>query len=88
MELVNMSFVTGIFSSILKTSKVIPIFKKGPPFEASNYQPISLLSNIEKIYDKWMYNRHVSFLNTQPNLIQAIRLLKISLYCSYSNQYC
>ena len=67
-ELVNMSFATGIFPSILKTSKVIPVFKKGSPLEASNNRPISLLSNIEKIYEKLMYSRLVSFLNAHNQI--------------------
>ena len=30
----------------------------------SNYQPISLLSNIEKIYEKILYTRLIDFLDT------------------------
>ena len=49
-QLINMSFARGIFPTTLKVSKVIPVYKnKGSPLEVSNYQPISLLSNIEKI---------------------------------------
>ena len=62
--LINRSFATRIFPSALKISKVIPVFKnKGSPLEVSNYGPISLLSNIEKIYEKMMYSRLMSFLN-------------------------
>ena len=62
--LINRSFSTGVFPSTLKVSKVIPVFKnKGSPLEVSNYRPISLLSNIEKIYEKVMYNRLMDFLN-------------------------
>ena len=45
--LFNQSFSSGIFHSILKTSKIIPIHKKGSKLECSNYRPISLLSNID-----------------------------------------
>ena len=61
-ELVNLSFSTGQFPSALKLSKVIPIFKKGSPLQTSNYRPISLLSNIDKIFEKLMYSRVYSFL--------------------------
>ena len=62
--LINRSFVTGTFPSVLKTSKVVPVFKnKGSPLDVSNYRPISLLSNIEKIYEKIMYSRIINFLN-------------------------
>ena len=45
--LFNQSFSSGIFHSILKTSKIIPIHKKGSKLECSNYRPISWLSNID-----------------------------------------
>ena len=40
--------MTGVFPSVLKSAKVVPIFKKDPELVYSNYHPISLLSNIEK----------------------------------------
>ena len=60
--LFNQSFSSGIFPSILKTSKVIPIYKKGSKLECSNYIPISLLSNVDKILKRLMYNRLYNFL--------------------------
>ena len=45
----NLSFATGIFPEKLKVAKVIPIHKKDSKLECSNYRPISLLSNIDKI---------------------------------------
>ena len=47
-----MSFSTGQFPSVLKIAKVIPIHKKQPRVDYTNYRPISLLSNIEKIIEK------------------------------------
>ena len=49
--LFTQSFSSGIFPSILKTSKIIPIYKKGSKLEYSNYRPISLLSNIDKFLE-------------------------------------
>ena len=61
--LINRSFTTGIFPSALKTSKVIPVFKnKGSNQTVDNYRPISLLSNIDKIFEKLVYSRLISFL--------------------------
>ena len=41
--------MTGVFPSVLKTAKVDPVFKKDSKLDSSNYRPISLLSNIEKM---------------------------------------
>ena len=48
----NLSFSTGVFSPIVKTAKVIPIHKKNSKLEVSNLRPISLLSNIDNIFEK------------------------------------
>ena len=46
----NLSFSTGIFPAVLKRAKVIPIHKNNSKLEVSNYRPISVLSNIDKIF--------------------------------------
>ena len=61
-EIINLSFATGVYPDNLKISKVIPIFKnKGDLLLVSNYRPISLLSNINKIFEKLVYSRLYSF---------------------------
>ena len=62
-DLFNLSFMTGVFPSVLKTAKVVPVFKKGSKLNYSNYHPISLVSNIEKILEKLMYERLYTFLD-------------------------
>ena len=56
-ETFNISFSSGAFASMLKTAKVIPVYKKDSKLDFSHYRPISLLSNIEKILERLMYNR-------------------------------
>ena len=64
-EIINMSFEKGIYPNNLKTAKINPIYKnKGDPLQFKNYRPISLLSNINKIFEKLVYKRLYSFLNT------------------------
>ena len=42
LPIINLSFSNGIFPDILKTSNVIPIFKRGKNQGYNNYRPISL----------------------------------------------
>ena len=71
-DLFNLSFTTGIFPSVLNTVKVVPVFKKNSKLDYSNYYPISLLLNIEKILQKRMYERLYTFLNNS-NIIYNLQ---------------
>ena len=64
-NLFNLSFSEGQCPDFLKISSVIPIFKKDSKLLVSNYRPISLLSNINKILEKLMFNRLYSFLESK-----------------------
>ena len=44
----------------LNLFEVIPIFKKGDRREASNYRPISFLSQFDEILEKLMYSRIIN----------------------------
>ena len=68
----NISFSSGVFLSILKTAKVIPVYKKDSNLDFSNYRPISLLSNFEKILERLMYNRIYKFFSDN-NLIYSLQ---------------
>ena len=70
-DILNISFSTGVFPTILKVAKVIPIYKKDSKLDLSNYRPTSLLSNIEKI-DNLIYNRVYNFF-TKNNLIYPLQ---------------
>ena len=64
--------MTDINPSILKIAKVVPVFKKYSKLHYSNYCPISLLSNIEKILEKLMYKRLYTFLDNK-NIIYDLQ---------------
>ena len=68
MYIYNLSVETGTVPSSLKISKVIPIYKKGDLHEPSNYRPVSLLSIFDKILEKLIYKRVMSFLNSHDIL--------------------
>ncbi len=67
-ELVNLSFETGIFPSTLKIAKVTPVHKKESKIDHRNYRPISLLSVFSKIFEKLIYKRIYSYLDTKKLL--------------------
>ena len=72
----NASFTTGIVPEDFKLAKVIPVLKPGLQTSVCNYCPISLLCVFNKILEKLMYKRLLSFINEHSILYKkAIRLL-------------
>ena len=69
-----MSFSTGHFPLVLKIAKVILIHKKQSKVDYTNYRPIFLLSNIEKIIEKLMYKKLSNFLDIN-NLIYLLQFV-------------
>ena len=43
-----------MFPNELQLAEVLPIFKKNDEKDKNNYRPISILSNISKIYEKYI----------------------------------
>ena len=55
---------------MIKMASITPIFKKGNKLDTSNYRPVSLIPNINKIFEKAMCSRLSS---SYTNLIVFIR---------------
>ena len=68
-----------VFFLVLKIAKVVPVFKKNSKLDYNNYQPISLLSNIEKILETLLYNRLYTFLDNKN--------IKYDLLFGFRQQY-
>lgn len=60
--LVNLSFSLGVFPTYFKISAVIPVHKRGDRNDIHNYRPISLISNVGKIFEYCLLGRINSFL--------------------------
>jgi hypothetical protein len=67
----NRSIEIGKYPSKLKYAKIVPIYKNDDDEDPGNYRPISLLSNINKIYGKLMYCRIASFLKKNNTLFST-----------------
>ena len=67
-DIINLSFEMGVFPERLKIAEVIPVYKKGSRLSYDNYRPISLLSNLDKIFEKMIYPRIYNFL-TDNNVL-------------------
>ena len=67
-EIFNLSLRSGIHPDILKIAKTVPIYKKGSRLLVSNYRPISLLSNLNKILEKLVHKRTYSFMEEKKIL--------------------
>ena len=59
----NQAISSGTYPKSLKISKVIPIYKAGERSCAGNYRPISILPDINKIFEKVIYKRLYSYIS-------------------------
>ena len=62
-SLINLSLETGIVPTILKLSRISPLFKMDDIKLFTNYRLISLTSQFSKMLEKVFYVRFYSFLN-------------------------
>lgn len=65
-HLCNLSLSTGVFPSLLKQARVVPLLKKPSldPDLASSYRPISNLSFLSKLVERVVAKRFTSFANS------------------------
>ena len=70
-------------SQLLKTAKVLPVHKKDSKSNFTNYRPIFLLSNLDKILEKLMHSRLSTFLNIKD----IIYPLQFGFRHNYSTSY-
>ena len=61
-DMINMSFMTGIFPDSLKNAVITPNHKKGQRTLPSNFRRISVLPFLSKIFEKCIKNKLFSFI--------------------------
>ena len=69
-DIFNACYDQGIYPSILKHTKVIPIHKSGSRNSATNYRPISILSAVSKVFEKLLYKRIEKFLSSSNTITE------------------
>ena len=62
LQIINKSFMSGVFPDILKIARVLPLHKGGSLDKIINFRPISILSSISKIFEHLMFNKMYSFI--------------------------
>ena len=67
-KIYNWGIENGTYPEELKIAKVIALYKKGVKYDPNNYRPISLLSLFDKILEKILCMRLVSFLEHNKKL--------------------
>jgi hypothetical protein len=60
--LFNKCFELGHFPSHFKIAKIVPLYKSGDRGAPENYRPISLISNLSKIFEKIIKKRIIKYL--------------------------
>jgi hypothetical protein len=58
----NLSFTTGVVPRDWRTAVVVPIHKKGSRTSVENYRPISLTSQVVKVFERLIHNTIFEFL--------------------------
>ena len=79
---VNQTLINLKFPAHLKQGDVIPIFKKGKNTCKENYRPVSILSNISKIFERVLFNQLTMFFDKIFSKYQC------GFRKGYSTQHC
>jgi len=70
--LINRALSEGIFPTALKQAKVVPLHKGKETAEITNYRPISLLSSVSKVFEKFFHKRLYKFLEMK-NILSSFQ---------------
>jgi hypothetical protein len=69
-QLFNQSIEEATLPSEWKTANVVPIHKKGPKTEVSNYRPVSLLPIISKVLERSILNKIIDIISPEISKLQ------------------
>lgn len=67
-HIINLMFLTGTYPEQLKIAQIRAVHKKESKSDEKNYRPISILSNINKVIEKIIYERFITFIENNSLL--------------------
>ena len=59
----NTSVTDSEFPSVLKQVNMTPVFKKGETYFKDNHRPVSILPNVSKIFQRYMFRKINEYVN-------------------------
>ena len=62
-KIFNKCACLGIYPELLKIGKITPLFKSGEKVIDDNYRPITVLTQINKVFEKLIHKRMMAFTN-------------------------
>ena len=72
----------SIFPSILKLADITPVFKKGDKECKENYRPVSILSNVSKVFERIIFRQISNYMEPFLSKYQC------DFRKGYSTQHC
>ena len=69
-DLFNKSMFAGKFPEDWKIARIAPIFKSGARDGRSNYQPISVLPFISRLFEQLIFNQFYEYLDANKSLYE------------------
>ena len=67
-HVINLSLNQGVVPDDLKSARVVPLFKKNDKTEVGNYRPVSTLTIISKVFERFVYDQFESYLDQKKLL--------------------
>ena len=77
-SLFNLMIEEGHYPQELKTARITPVLKSGNPLQCNNYRPISVLSSLNKIFERLIsirLNNLEHLKESHPSVFQVLKIL-------------
>ena len=78
----NHVIATSVFPQNFKNANVTPVFKKGDRNSETNYRPVSILPNVSKIYERFLYKQMSKFFH------KILSRYQCSFRKGFNSQHC